>query len=225
MRAAWSVAVSAQNHVSSTSSGRGRSRATTATTETTSVSCRGSVYFTDQMPSTTSAICSPIQPARMTSASDRESSRDRALEPRRAVAIDSAAAAASDAERGQVLSRELPHRPLAAPRSLWSMAPMVAHLRAAAVAAPRRGRADPRPRAGAQVAPPEPDAVAPEAPQPDAPRSIAVGVPWHGRLEHGVQLPAGGDRLRHLGPDPARVAQPRRRGAGAPMRSSCCSTR
>ena len=94
MRVAWSVAVSAQNHVSSTGSGRGRRRATTATTETTSVSCRGSVYCTDQMPSTTSVICSPIQPARMTSASARESRRTVRSEPRRAVAIDSAAAAA-----------------------------------------------------------------------------------------------------------------------------------
>ena len=46
--------------------------------------------------------------------------------------------------------------------------------------------------AGAQTPAPDADAAAPEAPQPDAPRSIAVGVPWHGRLEHGVQLPVAG---------------------------------
>jgi murein endopeptidase len=46
--------------------------------------------------------------------------------------------------------------------------------------------------AGAQTPAPDPGAVAPEAPQPDAPRSIAVGVPWHGRLERGVQLPVAG---------------------------------
>jgi murein endopeptidase len=46
--------------------------------------------------------------------------------------------------------------------------------------------------AGAQTPAADSGAAAPEAPQPDAPRSIAVGVPWHGRLEHGVQLPAAG---------------------------------
>jgi murein endopeptidase len=46
--------------------------------------------------------------------------------------------------------------------------------------------------AGAQTPAPDSRAAAPEAPQPDAPRSVAVGVPWHGRLEHGVQLPAAG---------------------------------
>jgi murein endopeptidase len=46
--------------------------------------------------------------------------------------------------------------------------------------------------AGAQTPGPDAGALAPEAPQPDAPRSIAVGVPWHGRLERGVQLPAAG---------------------------------
>jgi murein endopeptidase len=46
--------------------------------------------------------------------------------------------------------------------------------------------------AGAQTPAPDSGAPAPEAAQPDAPRSIAVGVPWHGRLEHGVQLPAAG---------------------------------
>ena len=46
--------------------------------------------------------------------------------------------------------------------------------------------------AGAQTPGPDAGALAPVAPQPDAPRSIAVGVPWHGRLERGVQLPAAG---------------------------------
>jgi murein endopeptidase len=46
--------------------------------------------------------------------------------------------------------------------------------------------------AGAQTPAPDGGLAAPEAPQPDAPRAIAVGVPWHGRLEHGVQLPAAG---------------------------------
>ena len=46
--------------------------------------------------------------------------------------------------------------------------------------------------AGAQTPAPDAGAAAPEAPQPDSPRSIAVGVPWHGRLEHGVQLPEAG---------------------------------
>jgi murein endopeptidase len=71
------------------------------------------------------------------------------------------------------------------------MAPMVAHLRSAAVVLLSAVAVIPA-AAGAQAPPPEPDAVTPEAPQPDAPRSIAVGVPWHGRLEHGVQLPAAG---------------------------------
>jgi murein endopeptidase len=46
--------------------------------------------------------------------------------------------------------------------------------------------------AGAQTPAPDSGALAPEAPAPDAPRSIAVGVPWHGHLEHAVQLPAAG---------------------------------
>jgi murein endopeptidase len=46
--------------------------------------------------------------------------------------------------------------------------------------------------AGAQTPAPDSGAAAPEAPAPDTPRSIAVGVPWHGRLEHAVQLPAAG---------------------------------
>ena len=68
--------------------------------------------------------------------------------------------------------------------------PSVAHLRAAAVAL-LAGIAVAAP-AGAQVAPPDSDAVAPETPQADTPRSIAVGRPWHGRLEHAVQLPEAG---------------------------------
>ena len=71
------------------------------------------------------------------------------------------------------------------------MPAMVAHLRAGAVALVA-GLAFAGAPAQAQTAPPEPDAVAPESPQPDAPRSIAVGLPWHGRLEHGVQLPEAG---------------------------------
>ena len=61
--------------------------------------------------------------------------------------------------------------------------------------------------AGAQTAPPEPEAAAPEAPQPDTPRSIAVGAPWHGRLEHGVELPEAGtdfitwDPILHVSPN------------------------
>jgi len=43
--------------------------------------------------------------------------------------------------------------------------------------------------AGAQVAPPGGGAT---LPAPTAPRSEAVGEPWHGRLRHGVQLPAAG---------------------------------
>jgi murein endopeptidase len=46
--------------------------------------------------------------------------------------------------------------------------------------------------AGAQTPAPDSGALEPEAPAPDAPRSIAGGVPWHGRLEHAVQLPAAG---------------------------------
>jgi murein endopeptidase len=71
------------------------------------------------------------------------------------------------------------------------MPAMVAHLRAGAVALVA-GLAFAGAPAQAQTAPPEPDAVAPESPQPDAPQSIAVGLPWHGRLEHGVQLPEAG---------------------------------
>ena len=71
------------------------------------------------------------------------------------------------------------------------MPAMLAHPRAAALAllAALAIAAVP---ATAQTPPPETDGVAPEAPQPDAPRSIAVGRPWHGSLEHGVQLPAAG---------------------------------
>jgi murein endopeptidase len=41
--------------------------------------------------------------------------------------------------------------------------------------------------AGAQLAPPEA-----EAPEPAMPHSVALGRPWHGRLQHGVQLPVAG---------------------------------
>jgi murein endopeptidase len=71
------------------------------------------------------------------------------------------------------------------------MPAMVAHLRVAAVALLAATALAAAP-AAAQVAPPDPEALAPETPQPDAPRSIAAGVPWHGRLEHGVQLPEAG---------------------------------
>jgi murein endopeptidase len=71
------------------------------------------------------------------------------------------------------------------------MPAMVAHLRVAAVAV-LAGMTLTLAPAGAQVSPPDPEALAPETPQPDAPRSIAEGVPWHGRLEHGVQLPEAG---------------------------------
>jgi murein endopeptidase len=71
------------------------------------------------------------------------------------------------------------------------MPAMVAHLRAAALAL-LAGLALAAAPATAQAPPPDPGAVAPEAPQPNAPRSIAIGVPWHGRLEHGVQLPEAG---------------------------------
>jgi murein endopeptidase len=71
------------------------------------------------------------------------------------------------------------------------MPAMVAHLRVAAVAV-LTGLTLTLAPAGAQVSPPDPEALAPETPQPEAPRSIAGGVPWHGRLEHGVQLPEAG---------------------------------
>jgi murein endopeptidase len=67
----------------------------------------------------------------------------------------------------------------------------VAHLRAGALALVA-GIALATAPAGAQAPPPDAETVAPEAPQPDTPRSIAVGLPWHGRLEDGVQLPEVG---------------------------------
>ena len=80
-------------------------------------------------------------------------------------------------------------------RSLWAMPATVAHLRAAALALLAAMALAAAP-AGAQAPPPDADGVAPEAPLPDAPRSIAVGRPWHGRMEFGVQLPeAGADFL------------------------------
>jgi murein endopeptidase len=71
------------------------------------------------------------------------------------------------------------------------MPAMVAHLRMAAIALLTAMALAAAPSA-AQVSPPDPEAVAPETPQPDAPLSNAVGPPWHGRLEHGVQLPEAG---------------------------------
>jgi murein endopeptidase len=71
------------------------------------------------------------------------------------------------------------------------MPAMVAHLRMAAIALMTAMALAAAPSA-AQVSPPDPEAVAPETPQPDAPLSNAVGRPWHGRLEHGVQLPEAG---------------------------------
>jgi murein endopeptidase len=70
------------------------------------------------------------------------------------------------------------------------MASVAAHLRAAAVAL-LAGVAVAVP-AGAQAPPPDPETIAPETPQPDTPRSIAVGRPWHGRLVDGVELPEAG---------------------------------
>ena len=71
------------------------------------------------------------------------------------------------------------------------MPAIVAYLRAGALAL-LAGTALATAPAAAQAPPPDADAVAPEAPQPDTPRSIAVGRPWHGRLEDGVQLPEAG---------------------------------
>jgi murein endopeptidase len=61
--------------------------------------------------------------------------------------------------------------------------------------------------AGAQVAPPDQEGVAPETSLPDASRSVAVGRPWHGRLVNGVQLPEAGtdfltwDEVLHQSPN------------------------
>jgi murein endopeptidase len=83
---------------------------------------------------------------------------------------------------------------------------MPVHLRLVAVVLASAGLAAAAP-AGAQVAPPDPDGLAPEAPQPDAPRSVAVGKPWHGRLVDGVQLPEAGtdfitwDQVLHQSPN------------------------
>src|SRR5215218_2830546 len=58
--------------------------------------------------------------------------------------------------------------------------------------------------AAAHVAPPDAD---PEALPLAAPHSVAVGKPWDGRLEHGVQLPAAGpdfvtwDQVLHQSPN------------------------
>jgi murein endopeptidase len=59
---------------------------------------------------------------------------------------------------------------------------LIAAMVSAAVASP----------SGAQVLPPDPEPPAPDALQPGAPRPVALGHPWDGRLEHGVQLPAAG---------------------------------
>jgi murein endopeptidase len=83
---------------------------------------------------------------------------------------------------------------------------MPVHLRLAAVVLASVGLAAPAP-AVAQVAPPDQQGLAPETPQPDAPRSIAVGQPWHGRLVNGVQLPEAGtdfltwDEVLHRSPN------------------------
>lgn len=83
---------------------------------------------------------------------------------------------------------------------------MPVHLRLAAVVLASIGLAAPAP-AVAQVAPPDQQGLAPETPQPDAPRSIAVGQPWHGRLVNGVQLPEAGtdfltwDEVLHRSPN------------------------
>jgi murein endopeptidase len=59
----------------------------------------------------------------------------------------------------------------------------------------------------AQVAPPDPEPPAPDALGLDAARPVALGHPWHGRLEHGVQLPAAGtdfvtwDQVLHRSPN------------------------
>jgi len=59
----------------------------------------------------------------------------------------------------------------------------------------------------AQVSPPDQEGLGPETPQPDAPKSVAVGEPWHGRLIDGVQLPAAGtdfitwDEVLHRSPN------------------------
>jgi murein endopeptidase len=83
---------------------------------------------------------------------------------------------------------------------------MPVHLRLAAVVLASIGLAAAAP-AVAQVAPPDQQGLAPETPQPDAPRSIAVGQPWHGRLVNGVQLPEAGtdfltwDEVLHRSPN------------------------
>lgn len=83
---------------------------------------------------------------------------------------------------------------------------MPVHLRLVAVLLASAGLAAAAP-AAAQVAPPDSQGLAPESPQPDAPRSVAVGQPWHGRLVNGVQLPAAGpdfitwDEVLHQSPD------------------------
>jgi murein endopeptidase len=83
---------------------------------------------------------------------------------------------------------------------------MPVRLRLVAVLLASAGLAAAAPAAG-QVAPPDLEGVAPEAPQPDAPRSVAVGRPWDGRLVNGVQLPEAGtdfltwDEVLHQSPN------------------------
>ena len=83
---------------------------------------------------------------------------------------------------------------------------MPVHLRLLAIPLAVAGLAAGAP-ASAQVAPPGPQGIAPETSLPDAPRSIAVGKPWNGRLIDGVQLPAAGtdfitwDEVLHRSPN------------------------
>jgi murein endopeptidase len=82
--------------------------------------------------------------------------------------------------------------------------PVSARLVAVVLASAALAAAAPAP---AQVAPPDSQGLAPETPQPDAPRSIAVGRPWDGRLVNGAQLPEAGtdfmtwDEVLHRSPD------------------------
>jgi murein endopeptidase len=59
---------------------------------------------------------------------------------------------------------------------------LIAAVASAAVASP----------VGAQLPLPDPEPPAPDALQRDAARPVALGHPWHGRLEHGLQLPPAG---------------------------------
>src|SRR5262249_2149017 len=92
--AACSEAVSAQKYVSSTSSCSSVQSARIETSETASVSRNGNVYLTDQIPRTGSAQDSPIQPARITSASPRPHHMAKRRGACRPTQIDAAMAAA-----------------------------------------------------------------------------------------------------------------------------------